>query len=391
MVKVNKHGGIHDEKGQFAGHIGAQPASGLPGAEPESTRANSTAQRAFSGGRVAARLNALNTGRHVRPRGIEQDYEAMSASKRIERFWDDTRAVGEYSASDEHQIPKIPDDYTPAKSAGRKSYGRSISGTRRTHRRTYDFGDVAVQMPSVSSVKRFSKENRNNTFDVPVSASYTRDDGSTGQVAGWVRVTPGPNGTYECSSRGFGERDDHKVQEAVAASLEARRPSKTRTEIGSIESRRQEAKRAQGGAVRPVASSWVEGAAYDTQTESMLVHCKPSKRTPEGAIRGYEGVSVQEYARFVTNKPLDGHQGGKAMHHYFDVKKSRLPEGSAKFCPSCGRAYLTSTPHECSAESNKPVRFKRGASSEEASAYQEKARAAAFNSLLSRGAGTGRK
>lgn len=184
--------------------------------------------------------------------------------KPIDNWWEQSTVLGEFTPAGANTFALMPDDYTPAMTSG-----RSTEGNRRTHRVLYEGAGLAMRMPSATAMKRFSAENGNGTFDVPVSVEI---DGQ--KVAGHVRVTQnGPN-QWGVSSPAFQGEQGERISEAVSAVLEARRPSIALSQVNDLVERRR-ARLAQAGAKPvPVHSSFIEAIGYNEHGSEMFVTMK---------------------------------------------------------------------------------------------------------------------
>ena len=242
-------------------------------------------------------------------------------------WWDTARVAAEYAA-DGRGYPQMPDDYTPSMTAG-----QALSGHRRTHRMAYRGSGMTLRMPSATSVRAFAR-NESSTFDVPITAEYRRDDGSTGSVTGWVRVTRFSDREWSTTPIGFKGDTGAPYAEAVAAVLEARRPTAGLREAGDlIEAHRRRV--TQGGTtLAPLRSSWIDSMSYDTNTGTMFT------QTKKGGLYGHqvpEGVHAA-----IAHSPRPGEVFNRMR------KNRRLNEPVAvASCPRCQRVYSTAVGHHC--------------------------------------------
>lgn len=251
------------------------------------------------------------------------------SSAHRKEWWDQHMAAGEYN-NPEGGYAQMPDDWTPSRTEGRSA----ISGLRRTHRMAYVGNDVAIRMPSATSIKDFAAasvpgKGIGETFDVPVSAQFPG-----GQIDGWVRVVKGENGTWATQGLGFTSEQSAYAAESVQCVLESRRPSRALREAGDILERRRGRAAELGAPVVPIASTWIKEAGYDKATGTMVI-------TTEGKtgkkIYGYD-VPIAVYLRVAK---------GEAPGRVFNATiRGKTTTVSVKDCGECGRVYATPT-HRC--------------------------------------------
>lgn len=244
--------------------------------------------------------------------------------------------------------PQIPDDYTPNMTGG-----KSLAENRRTHRMLYEGAGVAVRMPSVTAIRRFSQENGNQTFDVPVEADYPG-----GSISGYVRVTRNGVSEWSVSSLNMGEPANSYVSEAVGASLEARRPSRALKDVKDILVRRRERLASAGVMLKPTDhSEWIKGAGYNTVGNQMVIQLG-------GRVYGYR-TSRDRYEEVRSSW-----SPGKIYN--------RLVKGSKRFevafHDKCNRFYSVENPHRCASRHNER--------SAEVSAYNKRVFAAVAGKLV---------
>lgn len=208
-------------------------------------------------------------------------------------WWEQNFITGEFAPEKAGSFALMPDDYTPGMTGG-----RSAEGHRRTHRMLYEGAGVSVRMPSASAIKRFSADNKNRSFDIPLSIEI---DGQ--QVAGHVRVTKnGPN-QWGTTSLGFPADKAERVSEAVSAVLEARRPSTALREVNSLIERRRERLAMAGAKVEPVASSFIDGIGYNEAGNEMFVTMSNAK---SGEIRAYAYHVPRDVYHAIRNSSSPG-------------------------------------------------------------------------------------
>ena len=274
------------------------------------------------------RVEALRQYGYVPATTAPMLVDPLSSAHRKE-WWDQHMAAGEYN-NPEGGYAQMPDDWTPSRTTGNSV----ISGLRRTHRMAYVGNDVAIRMPSATSIKAFAAasvpgKGAGETFDVPVSAQFPG-----GQIDGWVRVVKGADGTWATQGLGFTPEQSAYVAESVQCVLESRRPSRALREAGDILERRRARAAQLGAPVAPIASTWIKEAGYDKATGTMVITTegKNGKRT-----YGYD-VPIAAYLRVVNSK-----SPGRVFNATIRGKTATV---SVKDCGECGRVYATAT-HRC--------------------------------------------
>lgn len=265
------------------------------------------------------RAALLASDAYVAPTAIVPVVSPQSTELR-EEWWNNEFVAAEYGHRD-GSYAQMPDDYTPG-----GTRGQAMSGGRRTHRMKYSGAGVTVRMPSATSVKRFARENGNNTFDVPVSANTP-----LGDVAGWVRVTPGANGTFSVQGLGFPAGQEAYVAEAACAVLEGRRPSRALSEVGNLLARRRERAERVGTQIHPVRSMWIDGLGYD-DTQNMMV------MTTNGRHYGYH-IDRATFETVATSA-----SPGREYNH---LVKKHAPRMAVERCTACGHFYSDASGHQC--------------------------------------------
>lgn len=293
------------------------PASGTPMTTPEI---------------LAQRIEQLRETGYVSA-GAVPDMFDPSTTKRIDAWWQSSFALTEQARGGGHHL--MPDDYTPGMGAG-----RSLGGNRRTHRMKYEGAGVTLRMPSVTSVKRYSKDIKGATFDIPVEASTP-----AGNVQGFVRVTPGANGSWEVEALGLEGQPQIAgyLSESVRATLEGRRPSMALKEVADLAERRRERLIAEGARMYEPKqkSSVVKAVGYSREAGEMYVqlgrrHYAYAGVDPREAGILYRGVSP-----------------GKS---YNERVKGKYPSLAASECGECGRVTSTATEHQCPGAHEKAAR-----------------------------------
>ncbi|MFC4225484.1 hypothetical protein [Lysinibacter cavernae] len=196
--------------GQYDKRLNPAPSSILHGDSPAAAAEQLEARR------------ALLRERGYAPAGSAISETTPHTTHHIAVWWDAHFKRAEVAPGKEFAL--MPDDYTP----GQKT-GRALSGKRRTHRMKYQGAGVTVRMPSATALKRFSKENGDHTFDVPIELEH---DGGT--VTGFVRVTKSGRGSWDVQALNIPAPAGPKAAEAVCAVLEARKPSTALAEVDSL-------------------------------------------------------------------------------------------------------------------------------------------------------------
>lgn len=241
-----------------------------------------------------------------------------------ESWWDEHFRNAELVTGQRgRDYPKLPDDYTPAGTAG-----AALSGKRRTHRKTYEGAGVRLQMPSATAIKRFSRENP-GTFDVPVTVEGA--GGTT--VTGWVRVTRETPTRWTVNM--IGDAPEHvrvKTEEAVAAVLEARRPSLGLKRVGDLQQARRGRLAAKGASmVKPDTSTWINGLGYNRDAGEMYVNLG-------GRVYGYKTTED------VFNTVKTSYSAGQAYNRLVKNTADRVPVAE---CGKCKRWHNAGMQHTC--------------------------------------------
>ncbi|HEX9226816.1 MAG TPA: hypothetical protein VF885_09170 [Arthrobacter sp.] len=254
--------------------------------------------------------------------------QSPSTTKDRDEWWNREFVAGEYGKSGKG-YPQMPDDFTPA-----KSLGQAMSGNRRTHRMNYKNGDVDLRMPSATAIKRFSGENGNPTFDVPVSVSVK--GGAPKQ--GWVRVTK--TGPQTWSTTALGDTQDENSEilgEAVAAVLEARRPTMALHAAGDLLERRKARQAAEGQEMSGIKSTFIDEIGYDEGSSTMATQI---------GDKIYGHTVPKSFFESVANSERPGTLFNKLIKQNVQTEISR--------CQQCGRFSAASIQHTCP-QSHKPV------------------------------------
>lgn len=294
-----------DVLGQFSEKLGGAPEVTLDA--PVNDTHNERLVREFNERR--ARLQKAGYAAATAQVAIADVRETARDDDKRADWWDQNFITGEFLPEKAGSYALMPDNYTPGMTAG-----KSAEGNRRTHRMLYEGAGVAVRMPSATAIKRFSTENQNNSFDVPLSIEI---DGQ--QVAGHVRVSKnGPN-QWGVEALGFGSDKGGRVSEAVSAVLEARRPSTALRNVDSLIERRRERLAMTGAKLgkTETTSSFIDGIGYNEHGNEM-----------------YMNIEGRQYAYRV---PRDVYH---AIRNAPPTIMVRQPDGSMKEEPwGPGRAY----------------------------------------------------
>lgn len=210
---------------------------------------------------MAERRELLKAGGYVPATTLTAATSPKTAADR-EEWWNRNFVSAEYGADKGKSYPQMPDDYTPA-----QTLGQAMSGKRRTHRMNYGNKDIDLRMPSATSIKRYSGDHGNPTFDVPVSVAIR--GGEPKQT--WVRVTKTGPHSWETTHLGGAEGTEASVMvsEAVAAVLESRRPSMALAGVDNLIKARRKREAAKGAEMNPISSSFIDEVGYDPATNTM--------------------------------------------------------------------------------------------------------------------------
>lgn len=312
MGKIDIHGNIHDGHGLFAGRHNQAPSGGLGGG---SNANGSQTRRDF----VRARAELIAEGFAPAIAGRSNGTDPRDREG-IDTWWDEHRLRAEVRSGDDYL--QMPDDYTPKMTAG-----QSIAGSRRTHRILYEGSGLSIRMPSATAIKRFSLENAQETFDVPVEAV-----GPAGNpISGFVRVTQEGPGAWSVKPLGMPAQAAAQVGEGVAAILEARRPSVALAQVGDLTAAHRRRVAGQGTTViSPGAKTWITGVGYNVEAGEMVVQI--GDRT-----YGYQ-VDPEVYVEVATSTNVG-------------TLYNKLVKGSPRVevtrCERCGRVHNANVRHTC--------------------------------------------
>jgi len=249
-----------------------------------------------------------------------QALNSPTTTEHREEWWNRNFVAGEYGTEGK-SYPQMPDDNTPSMHTG-----QAMSGHRRTHRMNYGNKDIQVRMPSATSIRRFSGDNGNPTFDVPVSVALK----GGAPVQGWVRVTKtGPESWETTTLGGKGDAGD-QVAEAVAAVLESRRVTMALTKVPDLLTARKMREAAKGAVMNPVSSSFIDSVGFDPATNTMATRIGNKLYGHKVSEQFFEAVKTAERPGSVFNRLVRAHQ----------------PAGVIQ-CGKCGRVSSTAVTHAC--------------------------------------------
>lgn len=275
---------------------------------------------------ISHRHQLLSEGGYV-PGGVVASASINKDVHDPEAWWDRSLAAGEYGARG-RSYTKMPDDFTP-----KKTSGRALSGKRRTHRMQYTGAGVDLRMPSATSIKAFSGENGNPTFDIPVSVSM--DDGPTTNNV-WVRVTKTGPHSWKTTAVGIeGDRAD-RIAESVSAVLESRRPTVGLKAAGDLLERRKAKQDAEGfEMVKPPGGkkSFIAGIGYDESTGTM-------------------GTAIGDklYGHHVPKNVFEAVKQGGSPGKIFNLLVKGQEKAQLDRCGECKRYYASTVEHTCPTE-----------------------------------------
>lgn len=243
----------------------------------------------------------------------------------IRNWWRDAHSRSELR-TDGKSYHQMPDDYTPGELPG-----RSLTGKRRTYRKLYQSGEIALRMPSATAIRRYSKEIGSQTFDVPITA-----EGPAGNpVSGHVRITETTPGRYSVTAINMPVNAQEKVAEAVNAVLENRRPSIALSEVernGGLLARARARRTAAGTKTQAIDNSdWINAVGYNRDSGEIVLSL-------QGRHYGYEvPEGIYEY---VTTAP----SAGKA---YNALIKGKYPSHQIDQCDTCSAWTRMGEEHTC--------------------------------------------
>lgn len=269
--------------GQYAAYAHAEPGAVLAVARHRQAMAQRRELFRANGFVPAATLQAVN---------------APTTTEHREEWWNRNFVAAEYGTGGK-SYPQMPDDNTPSMHTG-----QAMSGHRRTHRMNYGNKDIQLRMPSATAIRRFSGDNGNPTFDVPVSVSLK----GGAPVQGWVRVTKtGPHSWETTTLGGKGDAGD-QVSEAVAAVLESRRVTMALAKVPDLLAARKAREAAKGAELSPVSSSWIDSIGYDENTNTMATRIGDKLYGHKVSKQFFDAVKNTERPGAVYNKLVRAHQ-----------------------------------------------------------------------------------
>ncbi|MBG0738882.1 hypothetical protein IV500_05530 [Paeniglutamicibacter antarcticus] len=270
--------------GQYAAYAHAEPGAVLAVARHRQA--------------MAIRRDLLRTHGFV-PAATMQAMNAPTTTEHREEWWNRNFVAAEYRAEGK-SYPQMPDDDTPSMHTG-----QAMSGKRRTHRMNYGNEDIQLRMPSATAIRRFSGDNGNPTFDVPVSVALK----GGAPVQGWVRVTKsGPHSWETTTLGGNGGPAGEQVAEAVAAVLESRRVTMALARVPDLLAARKAREAAKGAELSPVSSSWIDEVGFDENTNTMATRIGNKLYGHKVSKQFFEAVKVSERPGQVFNKLVRAHQ-----------------------------------------------------------------------------------
>ncbi|TDP89540.1 KTSC domain-containing protein [Leucobacter luti] len=276
-----------------------------------------------------------------------------SFTEGIDVWWQQHYERMEQQPEGHHAYKIMPDDYTPG-----MTDGHALSGHRRTHRMNYHGAGVNLRMPSATAIRRFSKENKRQTFDLPIEMEH-----GGGRISGYVRVTEGAGGAWDVQALGFPDHvSKNRAAESVACVLEARRPSlalkDAELHFANVRRANQEA-RARGEAVTvvegksalqqlqidrvaragaqmqaPAVPSFIKGVGFERATNTMTLTMKGSR------------TYSYEVPRQVYEEILRSGSPGRA---YNELVKNRAERVQVDRCQKCRRVTRSGVQHTCPA------------------------------------------
>lgn len=238
------------------------------------------------------------------------------SSTRAREWWDRARISAEYGSG----IPQMQD---------------LIDGP--VQRRHYGNDRIKLRMPAVSTIRACAAA-APGTFDIPVSMSLA----GANPVQGWVRATPGPNGTWDITTLGGDGPAAAELAEAVTAVLESRRPTQALAQAGDLlesHARRMSAKRraaaTAGVPMKEVNSSFINEVGYDPASQTLATRIGEriyGHRVPREV---FEVMKESENPGIAFNRLVRGRSQGVAVTQ----------------CGSCRRFHSPLADHTCPVDS----------------------------------------
>jgi hypothetical protein len=302
--------------GQYAAYAHAEPGNVLAVARHRQA--------------MAERRELLRTQGFV-PAATMQARNSPTTTEHREEWWNRSFVAAEYQGAGPavasepkpaKTYPQMPDDNTPSMHTG-----QAMSGHRRTHRMNYGNKDIQLRMPSATAIRRFSGDNGNPTFDVPVSVALK----GGAPIQGWVRVTKtGPESWETTTLGGNGGPASEQVAEAVAAVLESRRVTMALATVPDLLAARKAREAAKGAELSPVSSSWISSIGYDENTNTMATRIGGKLYGHKVSKQFFDAVKNTERPGSVYNKLVRAHQRTAVAQ-----------------CGKCGRFSSGLVAHKC--------------------------------------------
>lgn len=246
------------------------------------------------------------------PRSVQMEHNPNTTGWATE-WWAQQRKLAE-SGHEQGDYPQMP-----------RTWIGEDDRLHGSNRMRYGNKEVSLRMPSVTSIRSFAGKGK-KTIDVPVSATTPH-----GNVMGWVRVTHESDGSWAVRSLNMDPQVAPYVSESVQALMEARRPSRSLTEVGDLLERRRQRAAALGGATTRVRSAWIDRLGYNPANQTMFMSTKGNNYGYQVPPHVYERVLRSQSPGSEFNKLVKGHSPK------FDVRE----------CPSCGRFSVSFAAHRC--------------------------------------------
>lgn len=320
--------------GQFATQAHGESGVSLAGSpEPQRMGTTPLLERFFGD---AERHDALINRGYVQPTFFAALTDPKSTARRRE-WWQQTMMASGHDV-DGSGYPKMPDNYTPSKRAGRAIGGRSEEQDLRTYRRSFTDDGVTIRMPSKASIKEYSRE-MGSTIQVPFSAM----DESGRAITGNVLVTNNGPGVWSVEPLAIQGVAAAKIAEAIAARLEGRRTSFDPKGTGDLLERHRARLAAEGASVEKTThnSTWISAVGYNEASGVMFTE------TSTGRTYGHH-VDPATYAAI-----RDDRSPGAAFNAL--IKQNKMPRAEVSSCGRCQRVYAVANGHTCSGQRKEPT------------------------------------